>query len=818
MALPTIIAPPRGIDSVSISPAPTVDRSGTTNVRSNLQALLDDAGNRYVSGGQLVTVDLGRGLYKIEPMRDAGNTPGLVMRTGVRLVGDGARIRYGYPAVATGVTGSITNGSTALTVSNASAIAVGDWIRVIGLSVPATGSFARVAGIAGLVVTLAGAHSGSNLSGANVYHCGAAAIFADNVDNWAIEGLFLEGHAHQTIQTTGGAVPGFEGAAIRVRDCSSFSVDRCHFWKFSRGILINSNAESISNIAIRNNTFVGGTNKTIASILDGSMTEFAGDFAYVNTGAIILDGPTGAPPANLSAQSIDISGNAIEVPGLDHGVSIMQFWNATYGVIAQNRIRGANAGIQVYAGSNGIPSVLPSVHRALSIHGNVLSALWTQGIYIRTAIGISVTGNQIHRAACEGADANTSSGGIVYRVNPRGNIASSTANTNLGHICSHNTIIDTGLASDGNLHSAIMVQHDHVLVSHNTILNTTDAFASVPSSASGNCSGIGVGQNVIGERIVGNRIAGFKSGVQIGNTLWRDNPRWECTGNSLATVNDGIVIDSYSRGGRVANNTITLGSTGIGVRVKRNPWLLVENNVVIGGLNAVSLFSGNFDTDLPIPANWNTGTSRSAQRLGSSLTVRGNQHLRRAQGATSFAVSETTANDSLFVGRCRELAGNTVDGVPFHYGLTLSATPLGLTTMRRTWSVGEVVWPSQTWGGAAVALSVTGGGGGTVSVQFVGMEIAVGGISQWHGASVNADLTNGSDTLTNMSGTGTEYFAVGQSLAMGAGFSGAPVVVEILSATSMRVDRNASSTTTTTCTNGTVTCRRLFGENANSSW
>lgn len=558
-----------------------------------------------------------------------------------------------------------------------------------------------------------------------------ALVNADGVDDWSITGLNFEGVSRDvaisaSLTETGGRQN--VGAAIRVRNCDRWAVKDCTIKKVSRGVLMEPPCASFE---VSGNRITADCGKTVASILDGTFTNLS---SYANTGGIVCDVEGGAELLDKNSD-FRITGNYIEIPGLDQGISPMLLWYGNgRGVVSNNVIVGANSGIQVYRGSYADPGSVVDYSVDCVIANNLIYATWEQGIYVRSVSGVLVTGNVlVHVANSVGGQAGTSNGGIVTRANFTELVDFD------GSKLPPVQIVDNYILNPGRQNvvfdGAIQVRTSHCIVRGNSIVRDETKF----TASLGNAITMGNGEKILRADIENNTIYNFAYGVYHAAGGYQAHApgdvRINIEGNRIELITTtGILADAYTTHSvRIARNTVKACATGISI--KRAPYAQIVGNEIVDCTTGVNLASENLASSFVQLRSANTYTtdavSSAGGRIGGSVVVMDNSI---TLCTTSHAVNETATGDVTFHGRCAVWRGDMVNGRTVRPDEFSGAT--ATTNSPRTWHKGEIAYNSTV--GAATLYAKVCSVGGSYSANSVTI-------------SATGDTTSGSAVLTALS-------------------------------------------------------------------
>lgn len=586
-------------------------------------------------------------------------------------------------------------------------------------------------------------------------------VVANGVNDWTIQGLSFKNVTRTrelAVPLTSSVAVGASNTCLDVFNCSGWAIRECTIRQFTYGILYRE----CQDFQITNNWLYADTGKTVAQILDGTYTNFS---AYAGTGGIAnLYKPSGP---NLPSSQYLISGNYIEVPGLDIGIDVLsQTYDKMPSTVSNNIVQGCLTGFQLYRGSFSDPGTATTYNSASMLIGNRVYASWGAGIYIRAVIGVQVIGNYLERCGAGGADGNTSSGAIVIRVNPftaPGFVTSPVTNDH-AIIVQGNRVVDYG-RNDIACDPAVLIENDNVLFEGNEVNRSEEEF----TAKQGVGIAIGNGKKLRNCTILNNKISGYwTSGITITdifkNASFSDYVT--ISGNDMSgNYTAGIAVDWCSFNVEISRNFISGVFSTTAISLRNSPFSKITNNTINGGVAGITLASGNLSSNTA--QFLSAGAITSTNRRGGSLIVNENSIF---NATTPFLATETSGSDALFYGRCMEYENNYTDN-SLVYTEFSGGTPG--TNVAKIWTKHDSTLNS------AVAAGQPPGKVCVTSGQYGSATMSTG------------DTTNGSPIITNVSsldGYGPGIFITAT------GFSG---VVRILSinttASTITVSANAAS-------------------------
>jgi hypothetical protein len=586
-------------------------------------------------------------------------------------------------------------------------------------------------------------------------------VVANGVNDWTIQGVDFKNVTRTrelAVPLTSSVAVGSSNTCLDVFNCSRWAIRECTIRQFAYGILYRE----CQDFQITNNWLYADTGKTVAQIIDGTYTNFS---AYAGTGGIVnLYKPSGP---NLPSSQYLISGNYVEIPGLDIGIDVLsQTYDKMPSTVTNNIIKGCLTGFQLYRGSFADPGTAPTYNSASMLIGNRVYASWGAGIYIRAVIGVQVIGNYLERCGAGGADGNTSSGAIVIRVNPftvPGFVTSAVTNDH-AILVQGNRIVDYG-RNDIACDPAVLIENDNVIFEGNEVNRSEEEF----TSQRGIGINVGNGKKLRNCTIINNKISGYwTTGISVADTLRNASFSDFVTifGNDIiGNYSIGIAIDWCSFNVDVSANFISGVFSTTAIRLKNAPFSKIKNNTINGGVVGITVSSGNLSSDTA--RFLSAGTITALNRRGGSLMVNENNIF---NATTPFLVTETDTNDVLLYGRCMEFENNYTDN-SLVYTEFSGGTPG--TNAAKIWTKHDFALNS------AVAVGQTPGKVCITSGQY------------GSAATTTGDTTNGSPTITSvgsLDGYGPGIFIAAT------GFSGVVRILSINTTTStITVSANASS-------------------------
>jgi hypothetical protein len=586
-------------------------------------------------------------------------------------------------------------------------------------------------------------------------------VVANGVDDWTIDGLSFKNVTRTrelAVPLTSSVAVGASNTCIDVFDCSRWAIRGCTLRQFAYGILYRE----CQDFQIVENWLYADTGKTVAQIENGTYTNFS---SYAGTGGIInLYKPSGP---NLASTQYLISGNYIEVPGLDIGIDgLAQTYDKLPSTISNNIIKGCFTGIQLYRGSFPDPGTAPTYNTASIVMGNRVYASWGAGIYLRSVIGAQVIGNYFERCGAGGADGNFSSSAISIRVNPfgGGTVTSSVSNDH-AMIVQGNRIVNYG-RNDIACDPAVLIENDNVLFDCNEVNRAEELF----TSKRGVAIFVGNGKKLKNCTVTNNKVTGYWTrGIEASETeraVSLNTVYLVLRGNILTgNFDTGIAIDWRSFNVDVSDNIIKAVMT-TGIRLRNAPYSRIVGNRIRGATNGIQLAVGNLASDSAYYLSGGT-ISRNIRR-GGSLIITDNDVW---EATTSYQVIDTSGDDAVFYGRCLRYENNYQDGSKVFYDFS-GGTPL-LTGNAKIWSEHDISLNS------GVNVGTTPGKVCITPGQYGSTTTTTG------------DTTNGSPTITNVAlldGYGPGIFITAT------GFSGVRRIVSIdVVASTITVDANATS-------------------------
>jgi hypothetical protein len=589
-------------------------------------------------------------------------------------------------------------------------------------------------------------------------------VVANGVNDWTIQGLNFKNVTRTrelAVPLTSSVAVGASNTCLDVFNCSRWAIRECTIRQFTYGILYRE----CQDFQITNNWLYADTGKTVDQILNGTYTNFS---AYAGTGGIAnLYKPSGA---NLPSSQYLISGNYVEIPGLDIGIDVLsQTYDKMPSTVSNNIIKGCVTGFQLYRGSFPDPGTAPTYNSASMLIGNRVFASWGAGIYIRAVIGVQVIGNYLERCGAGGADGNASAGAIVIRVNPftiPGFVTSPVTNDH-AIIVQGNRIVDYG-RNDIACDAAVLIENDNVLFEGNEVNRSEEEFTSK--------RGIGIsianGKKLENCTILNNKISGYWTiGISVSDILKNASFSDYVTvsGNDISgNYTTGIDVEWYSFNADVSGNFISGVFSTTAIRLRNTPFSKITNNTVNGGVAGITVASGNLSSDTARLLS--AGAITATNRRGGSLIVNENSIF---NATTAFLASETSGSDALFYGRCMEFENNYTDN-SLVYTEFSGGTPG--TNVVKIWTKHDLALNS------AVASGQTPGQVCLTSGQY------------GSAATTTGNTTSGSPTITSvgsLDGYGPGIFITAT------GFSGVVRILSINTTTStITVSANASSSNT----------------------
>jgi hypothetical protein len=597
-------------------------------------------------------------------------------------------------------------------------------------------------------------------------------VTATSVDNWTISEVFFENVDRTTelgvpLSTNNGAVGG-TNACLDVFDCSDWSIYRCNLTKFAIGIMFRE----CHNFEIKDNHLVAATGKTVAEIVAGTYVDFS---AYASTGGIqcLYNGATPSLPSTY----YEISGNYVEVPGLDVAISALsQTYDKQPCIVSNNTVRGANCGIQVYRGSYTDAGNAPTYNTGVMVSNNNIYATQEQGVYWRGVVGGQIIGNYFEKCGAGGENGASSACSICLRVNaftgeaPYVSATAGDVSDDHGILVTGNRIVnhgDTASASD----AALLCELNNVIISNNDISFPVENYTTARAVA----MYIGNGKQLRNVTVVGNRVDGlYEFGI-----LYADVAKSATLKDFikikdnvfLGTITDSaITLDSKGFNAYVENNIIKATVTLAAIAIRNSIHNRIVGNAIHGASEGILIQSG---TDLGATASHlSAGSIAYSIRRGSSNVVDNNQIW---NCATPFAVSETNGDDDSFSGRCRSLKDNYVDGERYVTERSGGTPPTTFTVC--TYIKHDFIPNS------SISSSDVAGKYCTASGQYGSTTTATG------------DTTNTSPVITNVSLL--DGYGVGLYISL-TGFSGTVKIIDMdTTAGTITVDADASSTNST---------------------
>ena len=599
-------------------------------------------------------------------------------------------------------------------------------------------------------------------------------VFADEVDNWSIDGLSFEAVSRDiedSVSLPRGngdtQAPGGLNSCIDAYKCENIRISNCTMDKFTFGIHYTGSADFVFN----NNYFTSNNGYTVADVLAGT------DHTWDSRGGAIIstydETITPIPPVNQRGGLI--VHNRISVPGLDNGIGMM---SNVYGkrnlIVSENLIEGAHAGIQCYSGSIADPGGADTYNTSSLILNNRIYAIWEQGIYIRGVLGVQVQGNYIERAAQMDADPNSSSGGIVCRVNPfepaAAYVSAAAGDVSNDHsiIISENRVVDTGRDTVGIGIGGIYVRMDNIKISNNDIVNSDENFTSsdIPGILVAN------GGELKNCTVVDNKVSGyFSKGISVTDTnknanLKEDYLSLKNNKIELISADIGIAVSWYSFNTDISGNIIRGANKAVTVRLAPNT--RIYNNRIADASEGIQIGDG---CDAGSQAYFETkGVSTKAIRRGGAVDVIGNEY---QNVTTPHAIINTAVGDTTFYGRTREFRDEIIDGEKFY--LDFASNTVTTSDSLRTWNLHD------TARNASVA--------GSVSPGVVCVTPGTHGVA----TTTTGDTANTSAVISNVADF--DGYGVGIYLNPSAGFSAPVRIIAIdVDAGTITVDTAATST------------------------
>lgn len=607
-------------------------------------------------------------------------------------------------------------------------------------------------------------------------------VVASNATNWRISGITLINCPHDDIQDgniTTSTATGGHNSCIDIEDCRDFLISDTNFKKYSKAIRVGGDC---FDFLISNNSFKADNSKTLSEFLNGTYTSFT-KANRVNTGAIEISGTRPlSPQIRENNSNYVIANNNITNYGLDVGIqALAQVYDQNRGFVIGNKISGGHAGVQIYRGSlteldTNAPTYAGNIFTAL----NNIDFTWEQGYYQRGVIGCAVANNQFYRTGMGGANGDTSASAITLRVNPFDSAVSSTflsasaSTVSNDHptLISSNKIVDHGAASSAS-DANILIEHDHVLCTGNTITRS----AEFSTSKQGYAIYGGNGKVYNDLNINNNYIIGsFTVGIAVENTLRNINNQdlIQINNNDLkGNFNTGINVDWYGMGISINDNSLSGTFSNEFISVRNAPYSSIKSNKMHGNTNhVITLKQGNLSSDLPYLMS--SGSITNNNRRGGTIKCTDNSFIGSYTG-NIFNAEQTTSNDAQFWGRCREFKDNFVNGAK--YTLEFSSGIVPTTFNAKTWDKHDFVANSTLGEGNAYGKVCVKSGGYGSTVTTTG------------------NVTSGSNVITNVANL--DGYGIGLYIQPSSGFSDPVLITDIsVASNTITVSTNSSATAT----------------------
>ena len=556
-------------------------------------------------------------------------------------------------------------------------------------------------------------------------------IYANGASDFKIANISLQNITLDVILSTNlprignNQGPGTTNACIDLYNCSRFTIVGCKLTNFSQGILYRK----CFSFLISNNNLIGGTSKTIESIIDGTFTPFESN-KYLGTGGIVVTYEASGPsPASKNGR---ILGNSVSIPGLDCAITVYeQVYDDQPLIASDNTIEGAHCGIICYQGTYPDPPTVKTYSKKIIISNNLVRATWEQGIYIRGVNGILCSNNIIENAAKLGTGGpGAPCGGIVTRINPfnPGYAPSFNYRDQVGEYYGveiiDNLVFNTGRPgshSDGSIHLRI----EGCRVEGNRVYQDETVF----TNKEGFGIFLGSSENVHSFWIKNNIITNFEMGINYAELRSAVKPPYPrvVSDNTIFNVVLGIVIRSAASHVSVVGNQIYKAGTAIIIRYA--PYSKVMNNRVLDSSIGIQLEDGNLASNYLYLMNMSLVPDN--KRKGGTIIVKSNAIENCSE---PYKIVGVTMTDLSFFGRCSVWEGDIVDGVVYDpYVFPNAIVP---TTNSKTWNIGDKVRNT------------------TIASGVPYEKICVSPGTYGDPVNTTGDITNGSKSITNVADMG----------------------------------------------------------------
>ena len=541
---------------------------------------------------------------------------------------------------------------------------------------------------------------------------------------------------------------------------------------------VTSGSNIITGVSSVTGYFVGEYVRIRLAGVTVSGFEIPAKIVSINTGTsqITLDKNSGATASGITIlrsnaifdtnEDYIVSGNIIDNVGLDTAIiGLNQTYDQMRGKISGNIIIGGNTGISVYRGTFVDPSEFtPTYAGNCLVENNIMNWTTENGYYQRGVIGCQVLGNKTYRCGTRGAYGNASSGAFVFRINPFEDLTSTErtfVNAYNGNVSNdyvtlfmNNQAIDHGVVT-GSDDGVFLIEHDNIICENNSIVRT----AEFSTTATGRAIYVGNGKDLNNVHIVNNTIVGnftnfiaYADGVK--NADMTDFTRIEGN-NMIGNSTIAIAVDSYSPNTKINNNIISGNVADEFVRIRHSPYSEIKGNSFYGNSNNGIIEIARGTTAGELAHLLSQGTITRNNRRGGTLIVTDNQFF--GTTVNNFVVTENTAVDSNFSGRCKTFKDNYINGALFVDEQSGGTPPSTFTV--KTWQKHDFCPNSAIASGQPIGkYCITSGTYGSTTYG-------------------TGDITNGSATITNVSSL--DGYGMGIYLTPSSGYSAPAQVIAI---------------------------------------